>query len=100
MTIATIADSVVPGHTRSVKIAISVPDTIAEAVDAKAEELGISRSELYATAAAGYLETLEMASMKAVINELADELGGMDPESAWVLDVGRAMLAREVWDES
>ena len=37
------------------KTAISIPDEVFESADALAKELGVSRSELYATAVAEYL---------------------------------------------
>ena len=42
-------------YTVGMKTAISIPDSIFQAADALAKQLGISRSELYSTAVAEYL---------------------------------------------
>jgi metal-responsive CopG/Arc/MetJ family transcriptional regulator len=48
-----------------VKIAISVPDTLFEAGERLADERGVSRSELYATALRQYLEAHGDAAITA-----------------------------------
>ena len=46
---------VIPWYVYGMKTAISLPDDLFESADALAERLGLSRSELYATAVAEYL---------------------------------------------
>ncbi|MEQ8331408.1 MAG: ribbon-helix-helix domain-containing protein [Longimicrobiales bacterium] len=62
------------------KTAISLPDELFESADALAEELGVSRSELYARAVEEYLAKHRSADITARLNEVyADEPGGLDP---------------------
>jgi hypothetical protein len=79
-----------------VKTAISVPDDTFERASRRARELGISRSEFFATAATRYLEALDRESLTARIDE-ALELVGDDPDSALATESGRQRLAREAW---
>lgn len=63
------------------KTAISLPDELFESADALAEEMGISRSELYATAIAEYLAKHRNEDITARLNEVfADADSGIDPE--------------------
>jgi hypothetical protein len=57
------------------KTAISVPDETFRRVERRAAELGISRSEFYATAAARYLDQLDGEALTRQIDE-ALERGG------------------------
>lgn len=54
---------VIPGYTRSMKTAISVPDEIFSQVGSRAAELGISRSEFFTRAARQCLGQLADASL-------------------------------------
>lgn len=83
-----------PGYTRRVKTAISVPDDTFERVDRRAAELGLSRSQFYATAATRYLEELDRSSFTARINE-ALELVGDDEDSAAAVAHSRRRLAED-----
>ena len=76
---ALVDDQVIPGHTRSMKFAISVPDELFAAVDAQVEKMGISRSQLFADAAKAYLEQLTLPERVAEINEILDEIGYYGP---------------------
>lgn len=47
--------TVLPWYDESMKTAISIPDDLFESADSLAQKLGISRSQLYASAVAEYL---------------------------------------------
>ncbi len=83
-----------PGYTRGVKTAISVPDETFARVEHRAAQLGVSRSQFYATAAARYLDDLERSSLTAKINE-ALELAGQDPDDPLVTSYSRRRLAAD-----
>ena len=75
---STRASPVIPGYTFPVKTAISVPDDTFRRVDARAAELGMSRSEFYSRAAERYLTELDGETLTAQINAaLAD--GASEP---------------------
>jgi metal-responsive CopG/Arc/MetJ family transcriptional regulator len=62
-----------------VKTAISIPDEIFEAAEELAERLGVSRSELYATAVAEYVAAQRSRGVTARLNEVyADESSSLD----------------------
>ncbi len=54
------------------KTAISVPDDVFEAATKRADELGISRSEFFSTAARRYLDKLSRESLTQKINRVLD----------------------------
>ena len=83
-----------PGYTPDMKTAISVPDETFARVDRRAAELGVSRSQFYATAAARYLDDLERSSLTAKINE-ALELAGHDADQSLVTSYSRERLAAD-----
>lgn len=63
------------------KTAISVPDEVFEAADELADELGVSRSELYSTAVAEYLAKHRADDVTDRLNEVyAREESGLAPE--------------------
>jgi metal-responsive CopG/Arc/MetJ family transcriptional regulator len=62
------------------KTAISLPDDLFSAADALAGRLGVSRSELYATALAEYLTKYDEDQITARLDELyATESSELDP---------------------
>jgi len=62
------------------KTAISIPDDLFESADALADELGVSRSELYARAVTEYLAKHRHADVTAKLNIVyADDTGKLDP---------------------
>ena len=68
------------GYTHVVKTAISIPDEVFLAADELAERLGVSRSELYATAVAEYVAALRSRGVTARLNEVyADNSSSLDP---------------------
>ena len=82
---------VIPGYTRNVKTAISVPDDIYEQASRRAVELGISRSEFFARAARRYLDELAAQSLTNQINEALQ--ASDDDSNAVAAAVGRSHLA-------
>lgn len=63
------------------KTAISLPDDLFESAEALAERLGMSRSELYATAVAEYLAKHRDQDVTGKLNEVyADEPSGLEPD--------------------
>jgi metal-responsive CopG/Arc/MetJ family transcriptional regulator len=62
------------------KTAISIPNPIFEAAEQLAQELGMSRSELYATALAAYLEAHQSEQVTEKLNRVyAKETSTIDP---------------------
>lgn len=71
----------IPRYTRGMKTAISVPDDVFEAADELADELGVSRSELYATAIAEFVAKHRDRDVTAKLNEVyAKQPSGLAPE--------------------
>ena len=85
---------VIPGYTRDVKTAISLPDELFQRATKRAQELGISRSEFFADAARQYLETLDRTSLTEQINAALLLAGDEDPEEVEF----RREAARRVFD--
>ena len=96
--------TVIPGNTRCMKFAISVPDDVFQAVEVQAQKMGISRSQFFADAARRYLDALSRADEIDEINDFVARFGDntTDPESSWVLGAGRRTLRATEWidDES
>ena len=62
------------------KTAISLPDDLFRSADTLAQRLGMSRSQLYATAVAEYLAKHRDEDVTARLNDVfADEPSGIDP---------------------
>jgi len=78
------------------KTAISVPEETFERASRRARELGVSRSEFFATAAVHYLTELDHASLTGRIDE-ALALAGDDQDSAAAVPAGRRRLTRQDW---
>lgn len=77
------------------KTAISIPDPVFRAAERAARRLGISRSQLYATAVGQYLERLRRAD----VTDRLDAVYGDEAEGV-PRDVARAqagVVAREDW---
>jgi predicted transcriptional regulator len=67
------------GYTMSMKIAISIPDELFESADALAEEMGVSRSQLYSTAVAEFVAKHRSTDVTARLNEVyAAEKSGLE----------------------
>ncbi len=82
---------VIPGYTRAMKTAISVPDDLFERVEQRLEDLGMNRSEFYATAARAFLDKLEAESLTAEIDAALAVIRA-DPEASAEMDRERAEL--------
>ena len=77
------------------KTAISLPDPLFTAADALADRLGVSRSQLYATALAEFGATHTDTEVTARLNEVyADEDGSLDPA---LRRAQRESIGRESW---
>jgi len=62
------------------KTAISIPDEVFEAADRAAKKLGVSRSELYATAVHEYVNRHRTKDITAKLNEIyASNDSNVDP---------------------
>ena len=97
----TLDSTVLPGNTRSMKCAISVPDEVFAAVDEQAARLGISRSEFFAVAAERYITDLTLDERVTALNEVLDAIGvhGPDEDTEWILPAGRRFLAQVEWHD-
>lgn len=63
------------------KVAISLPDEVFESADVLAEALGMSRSELYATAVAEHLAKHRDREITSRLNQVyANQPSGLAPE--------------------
>jgi len=77
------------------KTAISLPDSLYTAADALAGRLGVSRSELYATALAEFVAKHTDAEVTSRLNALyADEDSSFDPA---LRRAQRQSVGREEW---
>ncbi len=65
------------------KTAISLPDSVFEEAEVVAEQLGLSRSELYTKALQAYLRKYNRRQMLIQLNQVYDqESSALDPEIA------------------
>ncbi len=77
------------------KTAISIPNPIFEAAEQLAKELGMSRSELYSTAIAAFVEAHQSENVTEKLNQIyADEASTLDPT---LLQLQAASLDGETW---
>ncbi|HLL82600.1 MAG TPA: hypothetical protein VK420_08100 [Longimicrobium sp.] len=77
------------------KTAISLPDDIFSAADALAGRLGVSRSELYATAMAEFLAKHDRSEVTARLNQVYEtEQSALDPA---LRGAQRRTFARNPW---
>jgi predicted transcriptional regulator len=71
----------IPWYTFSMKTAISLPDDLFETADQLAARLGVSRSQLYATAVAEYVAKHRGQDVTARLNEVySGEEASLEPE--------------------
>lgn len=85
---------VIPGYTKDVKTAISLPDDTYAQASRRAAELGISRSEFFARAARRYLDELASQSLTQQIDE-ALQTATADDSNAAAAAAGRSYLAAQ-----
>jgi len=77
------------------KVAISLPDDVFEAGEHLAQQLGISRSQLYASALSAFLSTRGARAITAKLNEVyAKHSSELDPAIARSQS---ALLVNETW---
>lgn len=77
------------------KTAISIPDDVFEAADRTARKLGVSRSELYATAVHEFIERHRVEDVTARLNEVyASTSSNLDDQ---LYEMQRRLLAKETW---
>lgn len=80
------------------KTAISLDDETFQAAEELARTLGISRSELYATALRKYLRERDDARITEAINRVLDNPASADPDTqAVVRAAGKRTLGRSGW---
>jgi len=78
------------------KTAISLPDPLFEAAEQLAQRLGMSRSELYATALERFVKTNRAKGVQEQLDEVygEDDAGDLEPVSA---ALQAASIDREDW---
>lgn len=74
------------------KTAISVPDVTFEKATRRAHDLGMSRSEFFARAAARYLDELDAESVTRQIDLAVTALAGADDSAEDAVAVARRLL--------
>ena len=78
------------------KTAISIPDEIFEAAEEVAQQLSLSRSELYAKAVKSFVETIRNSEITKQSNEACAEQEIPEVE-AWVHKATRTVLRSQEW---
>ena len=77
------------------KVAISLPDAVFEAGEHLADQLGLSRSQLYADALSAYLSVRGSEAVTAKLNAVySSESSKLDPVFSYALVT---QLANETW---
>ena len=77
------------------KAAVSIPDNIFRSADSFAKRLGISRSELYATALAEFLSRRRSKQVTARLDSIYDEVDStLDHE---IVSIQSRSLPHEKW---
>lgn len=89
---------VIPGYTRVMKTAISVPDETFDRASRRAKALGLSRSEFFARAAENYLDELDTHSVTRQIDAVLEGCGAVDDSNAVAVEAAHGFL-RESDDE-
>ncbi|MGY5885339.1 hypothetical protein [Modestobacter lacusdianchii] len=74
------------------KTAISLPDDTFDRASQRATELGMSRSEFFATAARRYLDELDAESLTGQIDAALDVAPEPDTSTAEAVTAGRRLL--------
>ena len=88
---------VIPGYTRGMKTAISVPDEVFARVERVAARHGMNRSQFYAAAASRYADELESGELTAAIDAVVDVVNA--DSSTWFAVEGGARLVAGMDDE-
>ena len=77
------------------KTAISLPDDTFDRASRRAAELGMSRSEFFATAARRYLDQLDAESLTVQVDAALAALPDADASSVDAVTTGRRLLAAD-----
>jgi hypothetical protein len=85
---------VIPGYTRGMKTAISIPDETFGQAERRAAALGMSRSEFFTRAAQHYLQELDAQSLTARI-DAALTLVGVDESTTAAVTAAHRLLAAD-----
>jgi len=78
------------------KTAISIPDDLFENAERAAKKLGVSRSELYASAVSEYIERYRREGITEKLNELHCAEGETNPELDPILSTLQTETLTEV----
>ncbi len=84
-----------PSYTPKMKTAISIPDEVFEAADRTAKKLGVSRSELYATAVHEFLERHRIEDVTSKLDEVY-AINSSDLDES-LKQMQNQSLAKEEW---
>ena len=87
------APPVIPGYTKPVKTAISMPDETFDRVCQRAAALGMSRSEFFARAAKRYLDELDAESLTGQIDTALEAIDSPGQSQDIAVAVGRRVLS-------
>ena len=79
------------------KTAISLPNETFDAAEKRAYELGLTRSEFFATAARRYLQELDQSSLTKQIDEALAHIDGDDSATAAAAYGGGRLAAGDDW---
>jgi hypothetical protein len=85
------------GHTWHVKTAISIPDDVFEAAERLARRLGKSRSELYSTAIASYLDQHRQDGVTERLNEVCGPQNGQAELDTVPATLQAISISEEEW---
>ena len=80
----------------TVKTAISLPDTLFESAEALAQELGVSRSALFANAVADFIAQHDRARLTERLNAVYAD-GANEPSDLGLAAVQARSLERDKW---
>ena len=83
------------GHTKGMKVAVSIPDPIFAEAEALAKQFGASRSELYRRALGEYISRHGADPVTWAMNEVVDAAGADADEFG--AEAARRVLKRVEW---
>jgi predicted transcriptional regulator len=66
------------GHTRSMKVAVSIPDDVFEHGEALAKRMKLPRSKIYAQALEAYVANQDPDLITSTLDEILQETGPQD----------------------
>lgn len=83
------------GYTRSMKTAVSIPDSVFEEAERLAAGLRTSRSQLYSRALQEFVARHAPDRLTEAMNRVVDEVGSEKDE--FICRAGRQVLERSEW---